>query len=105
MHAGASIYGLATFLRSSSRACETATRWSVTYRPRASWWVIWLPTVSRPPTVSVVVPVRDGARVIRRCLDALQSQSVADLELIVVDDGSVDRTIEVAQCFGVKVLS
>src|SRR3954447_16461315 len=45
------------------------------------------------PAVSVVVPVRDGARVIGECLDALTAQRGAPpYEVLVVDNGSTDST-------------
>src|SRR3954447_25924434 len=45
------------------------------------------------PAVSVVVPVRDGARVIGECLDALMAQRGAPpYEVLVVDNGSTDTT-------------
>src|SRR4051794_36717841 len=45
------------------------------------------------PVVSVVVPVRDGARVIGECLDALMAQRGAPpYEVLVVDNGSTDTT-------------
>jgi glycosyltransferase involved in cell wall biosynthesis len=45
------------------------------------------------PVVSVVVPVRDGARVIGGCLDALTAQRGAPpYEVLVVDNGSTDTT-------------
>jgi glycosyltransferase involved in cell wall biosynthesis len=44
------------------------------------------------PTISVVMPVRDGERFLREALDSTLAQSMADLELIVVDDGSTDAT-------------
>ena len=44
--------------------------------------------------VSVIVPVRDGAAHVGRCLAALCAQSWPPdaLEIIVVDDGSIDET-------------
>lgn len=47
-------------------------------------------SVEATPTVSVVVPVRDDAERLRRCLDAIGRQTLAPLEVIVVDDGSRD---------------
>lgn len=44
------------------------------------------------PVVSVIVPTRNRAASLRRLLDAIASQSLADFELIVVDDGSSDTT-------------
>ena len=42
-------------------------------------------------TASVVVPTRDRAAGLARCLDALAKQQVESLEVVVVDDGSRDR--------------
>ena len=44
------------------------------------------------PRVSVVMPVRDAERFLREALDSILAQTLADLELIVVDDGSADST-------------
>ena len=44
------------------------------------------------PRVSVVLPVRDGARYLGGAVESVLGQSLADLELIVVDDGSTDET-------------
>ena len=44
------------------------------------------------PRVSVIMPVRDGARWIVAACRGVLEQSLADFELIVVDDGSTDET-------------
>jgi glycosyltransferase involved in cell wall biosynthesis len=49
--------------------------------------------VTSPP-VSVVIPVRDGARYLREAVDSVRAQTVGEVELIVVDDGSEDATPE-----------
>lgn len=43
-------------------------------------------------TVSVVMPVRNGQDYVAEALDSLLAQTLADFELIVIDDGSTDRT-------------
>lgn len=58
----------------------------------------------RRPTLSVVVPVKDGGDVLRRCLRGLRSSSLADFELIVVDDGSSDGSAALAEGFDARVL-
>ncbi len=44
----------------------------------------------RRPSLSVVVPVRNGGRDFERCLQRLRGSLLTDFELIVVDDGSTD---------------
>ena len=43
--------------------------------------------MSQEPTISVVVPTRDRPDALRRCLQALASQT-ATIEIVVIDDGS-----------------
>jgi len=45
--------------------------------------------------VSVLVPARNEARNIRRCLRSLLAQDYPLLEVVVLDDGSTDRTAEI----------
>lgn len=46
------------------------------------------------PLVSVVIPVWNGAKYLEKCLASILNQSVTDMEIIVVDDGSTDETWE-----------
>lgn len=55
--------------------------------------------------VSVVIPVRDDAAHLRRCLDALAGQTLLADEVVVVDNGSRDDSAEVAQAAGAIVLT
>ena len=49
------------------------------------------------PLVSVLVAVHNGERHVRSALESVLGQSVADLELVVVDDGSTDSTADVLE--------
>jgi glycosyltransferase involved in cell wall biosynthesis len=55
-------------------------------------------TKPRPP-VSVIVPVYNGERFLTEALDSILAQTYSDFELIVVDDGSTDRSREIAQSY------
>lgn len=50
-----------------------------------------------PAKVSVVMPVYNGLRYVEETLNSVRTQSHPNLEIIVVDDGSTDGTIEYLQ--------
>ena len=52
---------------------------------------------ARSPRVSVVMAVHDGERYVGAAVDSVLAQQFGDLELIVVDDGSTDRSAEVVR--------
>ena len=47
--------------------------------------------------VSVIVPVYNGEKSIERCAGSILNQDYPELELILVDDGSRDRSWEIIQ--------
>jgi len=47
------------------------------------------------PVVSVVIPSYNHCRFIERAVDSVLNSSFSDLELVVVDDGSTDDTVEI----------
>jgi cellulose synthase/poly-beta-1,6-N-acetylglucosamine synthase-like glycosyltransferase len=55
-------------------------------------------------TISVVIPVFDGAASLQKCLDALKRSTTPILECIVVDDRSSDNSAAVAEAAGAVVL-
>ncbi len=57
------------------------------------------------PEVSVIVPARNEEACLGACLESLVAQQGVAKEILVVDDGSTDRTRAIAQGFaGVRVL-
>ena len=44
--------------------------------------------------VSVILPVYNGEKYIKKCMESLISQTLKEIEIICVDDGSVDGTLE-----------
>lgn len=51
-----------------------------------------LPSFPHYPLISVIIPARDEARNIRRCVEALLVQTYPNYEIIAVDDRSTDAT-------------
>ena len=47
------------------------------------------------PKISVVVPVYNTGKYVEKCLDSVKNQTMKDLEIIVVNDGSTDNSEEV----------
>jgi len=58
------------------------------------------PSLQRYPRVSVVVCAFNAERTIDRCLASLAALNYPDYEVIVVNDGSRDRTLEIAESYG-----
>ena len=48
-------------------------------------------------TVSVIVPVYNSKAYLERCVDAILTQTYSDLEVVLVDDGSSDNSLEICR--------
>lgn len=53
--------------------------------------------MSNPPQISVVVALYNKEREVMRCVESVLRQSFADFELIIVEDGSTDRSLEIVR--------
>lgn len=47
--------------------------------------------------VSVIIPMYNVEKYLRKCLDSVAYQTLKDIEVILVNDGSTDRTMEIAK--------
>ena len=56
--------------------------------------------LSLRPKVSVIVPVFNTAPYLRQCLDSLIGQTLRDIEIICVDDGSTDESPDILREYG-----
>lgn len=51
------------------------------------------------PTISVIVPVYNGERYLKKCLQSVICQSFQDIEIILVNDGSTDNSLDICEAF------
>lgn len=55
-----------------------------------------LESLKRPqPILTVIIPVYNAERTLRRCLDSLADQVNDKVQVVVIDDGSTDNSIEI----------
>ena len=47
--------------------------------------------------VSLIVPVYNGEKYLHRCLDSIINQSLTEIEIIIIDDGSTDNSARICQ--------
>ncbi len=72
---------------------------------RRAFAAVPFPLGTRWPRISVIVCSLNGERTIRDCCRSLSRLDYPDYEVIVVDDGSQDRTAEIAREHGFQVIS
>lgn len=58
--------------------------------------------------VSVIVPVYNASDYLETCLNSLVNQSIDDMEIIAIDDASIDNSLEIlneyaSRCSNLKV--
>lgn len=54
------------------------------------------------PKVSVIMPVYNGEKYLEQCMDSVCAQSMKEIEIICVDDGSSDRSLGILQKYADK---
>jgi glycosyltransferase involved in cell wall biosynthesis len=54
------------------------------------------------PNISVIIPVYNSGEYLPKCLDSLVNQTLRDIEIICVDDGSTDSSPEILTKYALK---
>ena len=57
------------------------------------------------PTCSIVIRAFNEEKHITRLLDGIRHQNIQDVQVILVDSGSSDRTVEIASAYGVQIVN
>ena len=52
--------------------------------------------------VSVIIPVYNSEKYLKQCLDSVVNQTLKDIEIIVVNDGSTDNSLKIIQEYSNK---
>lgn len=55
--------------------------------------------MSESPKVTIIVPMYKVEKYLDRCVQSLRSQTLRDIEIVLVDDGSPDRSGEMAEAY------
>lgn len=55
------------------------------------------------PLVSIIIPVYNGENFMKQAIDSALSQTYPNIEILVINDGSTDKTDEIALSYGDKI--
>ena len=88
-------FGLTTRERRPKRALEAVRKaFAEVPFPRSADW----------PPISVVICTHNGSRTIRECCEGVRRLEYPRFEVLVVDDGSTDRTAAIVREFGFRLI-
>lgn len=59
----------------------------------------------KKPKFSIIVPVYNTEKYLKRCLDSIKNQSFKDYEVIIVNDGSTDNSSDIISKYSYKVIN
>lgn len=54
------------------------------------------------PFVSILMPAYNAEKTLAKCLESILKQNYSDFEVVIINDGSKDRTLEIAEKFSKK---
>jgi len=55
--------------------------------------------------ISIIIPALNSEKTLDQCLKSIENQSYQNYEIILVDGGSEDKTVEIAEKFNAKVIN
>ena len=66
----------------TAAGCDTAS----------TGWCMWNNRRFTMAKVSIIVPIYNTEKYLKKCIDSLISQSLKDIEIILINDGSLDNS-------------
>lgn len=51
------------------------------------------------PKVSIIVPIYNAEKYLRKCIDSIRNQSLSEIEIILVNDGSIDSSLAICEYY------
>lgn len=54
--------------------------------------------------ISIIVPVYNVEKYIDRCINSIMSQTYTDWELLLIDDGSTDRSGDICEEYALSLI-
>ena len=58
--------------------------------------------INNNPKISVIVPVYNAERYLHLCIDSILAQTFTDFEVLLIDDGSKDKSGEICDEYAKK---
>lgn len=52
--------------------------------------------------ISVIVPIYNAEKYLHRCLDSLRKQTYTNIEILLINDGSSDRSLQICEKYEKK---
>ena len=52
--------------------------------------------------ISIIIPVYNTAKYLKRCLDSVLAQSYKDFEMVIINDGSTDNSLSICESYAQK---
>jgi len=65
-------------------------------------WSYYIQIDCDKPLISVIVPFYNVEKYIEQCLESLEKQTLRNIEVIIIDDGSPDNSLAIAEEFVIK---
>ena len=56
----------------------------------------------KKPLISIIVPVYNVKEYLSRCVDSILAQTFSDFELLLIDDGSKDRSAQICDDYAIR---